>query len=738
MAKRNRVYKGLGRRPFDTSLIPFESIRNYLDTEYFVLDKSDNHITVARTTKLMCNGNKVFLETKIWKDGSFNIYVGNTTVSVCAKNKIAFTKTEIQAFFTTMKSVKLCTGVEASKVASSKKENVIQQFNSENLPVAYSMQCSKILKINLQNSGTTCRSCLNLKTNRKSVTKSALTHPPPSLEPPSSSVPPPSLDPPSRSPLSSIDNNVPDQLRSKNSNPDLKKKSPESIMSFLKENAPYLSSGQMTLIESQLKNSSVDDAHARQWDPEIIQLSLSMWTRSPRTYEHLSNSGNLILPSAVTLSRYKNSVQQKTGINNDMLKWMYMEALHEHLPDTGYYGGLILDEMSIQPDLQIVRRAGNSHMLGLVDLGKEADGIKSGQRSLANHVIQFMFHGITGFRFLVAHYPTNQANGPQIYSIFWDVVQALESWGFHIIYTCLDGASNNRTFINIHFPSPSTDMSIINPFSTLCPLVFLADPSHLIKKIRNNILSSGCEKWHTRLLEVNGHEITWRTFIAAYEWDKNHGLSIHQKLTNQHLRPNTAEKMRNFLAEECLDEDMLHLIRRFQESCTNSSQAAKCKGPIILLEQTSRLVKIFKDRRPIFHTTDSRLKELESILSFFSKWETDQLDTKKLMSRETREDIRFLLLGFKSLVATVIQKINHYVTPLYINSDIIENNFSQQRGLHHGASTNPNYVQYSHATNAITLCQNIISKKANTAKRKSERPQGSALPFKQLCKELNL
>ena len=78
-----------------------------------------------------------------------------------------------------------------------------------------------------------------------------------------------------------------------------------------------------------------------------------------------------------------------------MLNWMYMEALHQNLPDTGYYGGLILDDMSIQPDLQVVRREGSSHLVGLAELGKEADGIKSGLGVLANHVIQFMFHDIT-------------------------------------------------------------------------------------------------------------------------------------------------------------------------------------------------------------------------------------------------------------------------------------------------------------------------------------------------------
>lgn len=73
---------------------------------------------------------------------------------------------------------------------------------------------------------------------------------------------------------------------------------------------------------------------------------------------------------------------------------------------------------------------------------------------MANHVTQSMFHVLTGFLFLVAHYPTTQANAPQIYTMFYDVVKVLEQLGFHVIYTSLNGESNNRSFINMHSQRP--------------------------------------------------------------------------------------------------------------------------------------------------------------------------------------------------------------------------------------------------------------------------------------------
>jgi hypothetical protein len=56
--------------------------------------------------------------------------------------------------------------------------------------------------------------------------------------------------------------------------------------------------------------------------------------------------------------------------------------------------------------------------------------------------------------------------------------------------------------------------------------------------------------------------IRWEHFIEAYQWDvSHHGLLIHRKLTETHLFPTNKERMRNKLAEDCLDWEMLHLMK---------------------------------------------------------------------------------------------------------------------------------------------------------------------------------
>lgn len=95
-----------------------------------------------------------------------------------------------------------------------------------------------------------------------------------------------------------------------------------------------------------------------------------MWCRSPRAYGDLQSSGFLVFPSQRLLQIYKNKIQQKAGINKEII-WM-KKALHRSIPTEGYEGGLILDEMSVQADLQFYSRENKTYLIGFNDMGSES------------------------------------------------------------------------------------------------------------------------------------------------------------------------------------------------------------------------------------------------------------------------------------------------------------------------------------------------------------------------------
>ncbi|KAJ8311525.1 hypothetical protein KUTeg_010880 [Tegillarca granosa] len=356
--------------------------------------------------------------------------------------------------------------------------------------------------------------------------------------------------------------------------------SEEETLEKMKLLAPNLKKNQLILMLSQITASNASKNGMR-WDKDVICMALSLYNRNPAAYRDLTQNNWLNLPFESLLQRYKNAVHQRPGISNEMMGWMSNEAKSQNITVTGYYGGLILDEMMIQEDLQIVHSKNETKFIGLEDSG---DSVKQMQLlnnvntgyELVNHVLQFVFTGFTGFRWPFANFPNTQAPPAEIFHTFWTCVDALYTWGFKPLYSSLDGSANNRAFIKIHFPdnNPSENKMIAkcykNPTRTM---IFLMDPSHLLKKIRNSVLSSGFLTSHQRLLTVNGHFIIWKMWVDAYQWDCTNSFRIHHKLCDEHIFPNNAQKMRNKLAFETLDSDMLNLMTCYSQTLNAAGQA---------------------------------------------------------------------------------------------------------------------------------------------------------------------
>ena len=69
---------------------------------------------------------------------------------------------------------------------------------------------------------------------------------------------------------------------------------------------------------------------------------------------------------------------------------------------------------------------------------------------VATHVLQFVFLGNNGFRFLFARSPTTE-DDPSLYTNFWKAAGWLRMIGFRVNYCCMDSGEANRGFIKMHF-----------------------------------------------------------------------------------------------------------------------------------------------------------------------------------------------------------------------------------------------------------------------------------------------
>lgn len=227
-------------------------------------------------------------------------------------------------------------------------------------------------------------------------------------------------------------------------------------------------------------------------------------------------------------------------------------------------------------------------------------------------------------------------------------------------------------------------------------------------------------------------------WIDAYNWDQNnHSFKIHHRLSQDHIHPNNAQKMRNKLAFETLDSDMLHLMKTYSNTLGEAGKAA-LSGAVEFLKASSILVSFFGDPRPVKDMSDVRLNELKESYNWFKAWEEEvcQSNTsvkryKSLITMETREDLDFMYFGVMSLIKLCIEEIHTEIVPARLNSDIIENIFCQQRSLYHGPTTNPTYNSYRTGINSVIIGETVVSKKSNSG-RHSASPFVAEIPPKKL------
>ncbi|KAK3753776.1 hypothetical protein QZH41_014238 [Actinostola sp. cb2023] len=249
---------------------------------------------------------------------------------------------------------------------------------------------------------------------------------------------------------------------------------------------------------------------------QIIRLCLDLYCKNPHVLEPLRKF--IRLPSDRTIRWHKNKIQQEAGWNDEILSWCMAEAKEKGLREQDLWGGFIIDEMKIQENLEMVVKNGKHKLVGFVNLGNHHDVMTrlSGENSksepeLATQVLQFIYLSDCGFRCPIAQFPSGSCTPSDLYFIFWEGVRKMFEFNFVIYWCILDGADCNRQFIQIHFRQTSAVEKHFVTYNihTGNSMVFIMDPMHNLKKIRNNIVKSNLQS-KPRCLTFNGETIRWK------------------------------------------------------------------------------------------------------------------------------------------------------------------------------------------------------------------------------------
>lgn len=132
--------------------------------------------------------------------------------------------------------------------------------------------------------------------------------------------------------------------------------------------------------------------------------------------------------------------------------------------------------------------------------------------------------------------------------------------------------------------------------------------------------------------------------------------------------------------------DMLHLMKQFQASFTGDA-GNYSQGTIELLTQTSQSSFMFQGSTSNYDESDIRLKKHQEVLKYFDNWtklvgedwslQSASEKEKSLISRQTREDLAFLIIGFDTVCKSRITRNSNSMKPCYVNSDAIETYFAK-------------------------------------------------------------
>ena len=733
-AKKGNRYVGIKQKITGFETIDIKNIQKMLPSDVFVKKLDTDYVTICYETDKICQSQPVTVSATITKDGHITMNVGSILIDSTENfvaDKIVISDSSINALCKIMKSMYICSGFPVTEICGKMDQSIELWKIDGKVGKMYRSQRCRGMFNPLK---STCSSCHSLKKKLRCEAKENI---PTGLSPLKkkqkharrSRSDPDAITSPQGPPVISPTPSAPSV------------KSPVGKSPFVSQTetdlSAFLSQGTFTTNPIQKQKQNINHTQKAlikaqiqkpmQWDDSMIKHGLNIWTRHPKLYQDMRRVINL--PSESVLRRKKNAVPQQPGINQENFDWLMQEASAQNININDLIGGLVFDEMSIQPNL--VKGKGDT-LIGYVNIGQEhtyMHELQHGQpdKRLANHVLQFIFNSLTCFRWPLAHYPTCGATAPELSDVIWDVIRPLVNRGISVLYMCFDGAVANRNLLHMLCPTidrngplPYTMVNVLNPSKKIA---LLADPKHLIKKIRNSILNSGAHEKSTRRIIFQGQFIEWSQFMKIYEWDKNtHSFPIHYELTEQHLILNSADKMRNKLAEDVLNEDFLALTEQYEKYTYSSVSGTPLHGLKSLLQQTSKIVKLFSDNRPIYDMGDPRIKMVRDVADWFHNWEEEvmnmsQLSQKEknrsLISKETREDIQCCLLGFVSL-CTLATERQKQIIPGTINSDIIENTFCQQRASYHGANTHPDYATYAHSMNAIIFGERVVSSKSNS------------------------
>ncbi|XP_047027534.1 uncharacterized protein LOC124641571 isoform X2 [Helicoverpa zea] len=267
-------------------------------------------------------------------------------------------------------------------------------------------------------------------------------------------------------------------------------------------------------------------------------LALSLFKASPKAYRYLSEL--FILPKRKTIQGVLQNLTLQPGINPVMMKQLKKRVLK--MPKRHKFCTIIFDEMAIAPSLKYDVK--NDEIIGFVN-----DGHKK-TAEFADHVLVFMVRGVVKkYKQPIAYsFCAGSTKTSDLKRLIKTVVQAVEETTLQVVATICDQGATNVAAINALLRETKEKYLKRNEewrggFFEInnTSIIPLYDPPHLLKGVRNNLLT---KKLHYKY-EGKQCVAKWDDIVNLYQRASGFmGVTTVPKLTLLHVIPSMIPKMR--------------------------------------------------------------------------------------------------------------------------------------------------------------------------------------------------
>lgn len=303
------------------------------------------------------------------------------------------------------------------------------------------------------------------------------------------------------------------------------------------------SSQARSFIECHLRNVN-RNKFSRRYTLDDKLFAFALYKKSPTAYRYLANI--FCLPSEGSVRKLSSELPLKPGLCNELMNSLEEQG-RKMIDPKDRLCVLMCDDVEIQTSITFNESA--ERVEGFVDNGIDR------KREIADHATVWLVKGVnpkigkkTWKQPLVYTFCKSSQSSVDFKKMYFEIVRRLQDIGFTVIASISDQGSTNEKAVRelidetkANLLSDDKDCSQDIIMIDDLEIVHIFDPPHLIKCLRNNLLTKDLKySW-----EGKERIASWSHLMKAFEIDKQNGIfRLFQKLSVANIYPNNKEKMR--------------------------------------------------------------------------------------------------------------------------------------------------------------------------------------------------